>query len=198
MYKHVRPLLRSALGFTMTDVIATIAVLGIVSAMALPGLRNLYESQRLGVSTRLVERELQTARLTAVTANQPIRVRFNCPVAGQFRRVELLGTVYSPAANDANTQAAQRCSTTSYPYPPADMNPLSRPNHDGPIQRLDTAVVFGSTVTLEFWPNGSVHQVTGVNPSPLLDAVNGATITLAKGTTTKSITVNSLGKIKIQ
>lgn len=182
----------------MTDVIATMALLGIISAMAVPTIQNLYENQRLGVSTRLVERELQTARLTAVTANQPIRVRFNCPAAGQFRRVELLGTVYAPAADDANTQAVQRCSTTNYPYPPAGMNPLSRSSHDGPIQQLDTAVVFGSTVTLEFWPNGSVHQVTGVNPSPLLDAVNGATIALAKGTTTKSITVNSLGKIQIQ
>ncbi len=90
------------------------------------------------------------------------------------------------------------CSTTTYPYPAADMNPLSRPNHDGPLQRLDSAVAFGSVVTLEFWPNGSVHRVTGVNPSPLLDPVNGATIVLTKGTTTKSITVNSLGKIQIQ
>ncbi len=203
MHTNARRPIGNASGFTLTDMMATIAVFAIVSAIAIPTAQSLYDNQRLGVSARLVERELQTARLSAVTANQPIRVRFNCPAAGQFRRVELIGTIYVPATDDADSQAAVRCSTTNYPYPPADTNPLSRPNHDGPVQQLDRVVTFSAATTLEFWPNGSVHQVNGTNPSPLIDPVNGVTITLSRtggvtGTTTKSITVNSLGKIQLQ
>lgn len=195
MQKIPRRTLPGTGGMTMTDLLATMAVFATVTGIAVPATKNLYENQRLGVAARLVERELQTARLDAVTANQPIRVRFNCPAAGQFRRVEVIGTTSTPAADDADVQAVARC---SYPYPSADTNPLSRPNNDGPIQRLDPAVSFGTVTTLEFWPNGSVHVPAASNPWPQADTATGVTITVRKGTTTRTIRVNGLGKIQLQ
>jgi prepilin-type N-terminal cleavage/methylation domain-containing protein len=175
-------------GFTLVDMIATLAVISIVSAIAVPAVTNSFENQRLGIEVRNVERELQTARLAAVGANRPIRIRFNCPVTGQYRRVELLGTVNTPAADDADTRAEARC---NYPAAP-DTNPLTRPNHDGRIQRLHTTVSFAAIQTLEFWPNGTVHTPGNLRP---LDTP--VTLTLSKGSTTKSISVNSLGKIRL-
>lgn len=185
---------QNSCGFSLIDTIATLAVFAVVAAIAVPSISNSFENQRLGVETRSLERELQTARLTAVSTNRPIRVRFNCPAAGQYRRVELIGTVNTPDAKDAETYTA-RC---AMPYPAdTDRKPLTRPNNDGPTMQLYQTVSFSATQTLEFWPNGSVHVAATTNPWPLVGAT-GVSITLAKGSNSKTIQVNALGKIRIQ
>jgi hypothetical protein len=158
-------------------------------------MRDASESMRLGQAAREVERELQTARLRAVTSNRPIRVRFNCPVAGQYRMVELIGSPSLPALEDA---AANRCQQNIYPSPAADNNPITVPNHDGPVRRLPKDVSFGAIKTLEFWPDGSVHADAGTgNPWPPV-APPGTAISVTKGVSVKQITVNGLGKIQLQ
>jgi Tfp pilus assembly protein FimT len=183
-------------GFTLIDVVTAAAVLSILSAMAVPLIRDVLDGMKLGNGARQVERELQTARLKAVSSNRPMRVRFNCPVAGQYRMVELVGTPSTPAAADSD---GNRCKETLYPYPAADREPVTLPNNDGPIRRLDAALSFGSaTKALEFWPDGSVHQDNGAAGGwPVLTGT-GTSITLIKGSSTKSITVNGIGKIQIQ
>lgn len=186
--------LRDPRGFTLIDTLATLAVFATVSAIALPRLTSSLEGQRLGMETRNVERELQSARLSAVATNRPIRIRFNCPSAGRYRRVEVIGTVNIPHADDAEARAVARC---GYPFPAADTNPLTRPNNDGQTLQLNSTVTFTAVQTLEFWPDGTVHVPAATNPWPRLGATD-ATITVAKGSSTKSIKVNSLGKIRIQ
>ena len=44
-----------------------------------PQMLNGVDGMRLGVSARDVERELQFARLKAVSTNRPMRIRFNRP-----------------------------------------------------------------------------------------------------------------------
>jgi len=176
------------------DTIATLAVFATVSAVAVPLVTNTLEGQRLGMESRNVERELQSTRLTAVATNRPIRIRFNCPSTGMYRRVEVIGTVNVPDADDAEARAVARC---GYPYPAADTNPLTRPNSDGPTQQLYSSVTFTAVQTLEFWPDGTVHVPAATNPWPRLGATD-ATITVAKGSYTRNIQVNSLGKIRIQ
>jgi hypothetical protein len=181
-------------GISLVDMLLAVAVLGILSAMAVALAQNVTEGMRLGQGAREVERELQTARLKAVTSNRPIRVRFNCPVGGQYRMVELIGTPSVAAAADSS---ADRCKQTSYPYPP-DVDPVTLPNHDGPVRSLHPKLTFGAAKTLEFWPDGSVHEDNGTPDKwPVLTGT-GTAITIVKGATTKSITVNGLGKIQIQ
>jgi len=181
-------------GFSLVDLLATVAVITTVAAIAVPAITSSLEKQRLGIDTRSVERELQIARLSAVQSNQPILVRFNCPATGQYKRVELLGTVNTRAADDADTRAGARC---GYPYPSTDKDPLTRPNNDGPKMTLNSKVSFSQVQTLEFWPNGTVHVTSGSNPWPLIGSTP-VTLKLTQGTSTKSITVNSLGKIQLQ
>jgi type II secretory pathway pseudopilin PulG len=182
--------------FTFTELIVIVALIGIVSAMAVPLMASMGDAIKLGQAARDVERELQTARLRAVTSNQPMRFRFDCPAAGNYRITELVGTPKIPAAADS---AANRCSLEIFPFPSdVDRNPLTRPNGDGPLRKLDSKVSFSAVTTIEFWPDGSAHTNTGgVDPWPPIAAA-GTTVTLVKGTKTKTIQVNGVGKVQIQ
>jgi hypothetical protein len=184
-------------GFTMVDMLATVALIATIAAFATPQMVDGLDNMRLGMTVREVERELQFARLKSVSVNRPMRIRFNCPAAGQFRVVELIGTPRTPVTADA---ATNRCDETIYPYRPtgADASRLTRPNNDGPLRRLDPQASFTAFPTLEFWPDGSVHAdaATG-NPWPTVSN-NGVTITVSRKGKTRNITVNSGGKIQLQ
>jgi hypothetical protein len=196
MTMHIRKA-GGAAGFTLVDMLATIALIATLAAVATPQLIDGVDNMRLGMTIRDVERELQFARLKSVSTNRPMRIRFNCPVAGQFRVVELIGTPRNPLAADG---AANRCDEAAYPYRPTggDNNRLTRPNNDGALRRLQPQATFTAFPTLEFWPDGSVHADAGVgNAWPPLTAA-GATITVSRKSKTRNITVNALGKIQLQ
>lgn len=165
------------------------------ASLAIPAVNGAMKGFRLKSSAREVERELQRARLGAVSSNRAFRVRFNCPATGQFRVVELIGT---PSAPDPSDSSGDRCGTTQYPYPAADNDPLTFPNHDGPVRTLMTGVRFTGVQTIEFWPDGTAHADSGGTvPWPLI-STSGVSVTVANDSTTATITVNRLGKIQVQ
>lgn len=184
-------------GFSLTELLVITAILAVVTAISIPSFASLRERMRLRQSAREVEREIQSARNKAVLNNRPMRVRFNCPAAGELRVVELLGTPTVPAAADL---AANRCGESTYPYPPADRDSATRPNLDGPVVRLDAKVQFGTVQTIEFWTDGSAHA-GAVAPLPMLPvAGTSLTLTSTAGATTRTatITVNGIGKVTLQ
>jgi type II secretory pathway pseudopilin PulG len=186
--------IHSSAGYSLIDMMVAISVMAILAAGAVPQLVNVAASMKLGQAQRDVNVELNQARLLAVSANRPIRIRFNCPAAGQYRILELIGT---PSVPDVDDTANDRCSETKWSYPANDNDPATRPNHDGPIRDLPTGVTFGAAPTLEFWPNGTVHkQVAAENPWTAV-GVAGTAVTVVKGTTVKTVTVNGLGKIQL-
>jgi type II secretory pathway pseudopilin PulG len=181
-------------GFTLIEVMMMSALIVIISGMGVALMRNVADGIKLGQAARQVERELQTARLKAVSSNQPMRVRFDCPVAKQYRMVELVGTPGVPAAAD---DPAGRCSQSNYPFPASDTNILTRPNHDGPVRQIDSSVAFQQSTTIEFWPDGTAHVNNGgANPWPAIVSP-GTNIILARNGQTKTIVVNSVGKIQL-
>jgi hypothetical protein len=166
-------------------------------AIAAPSALSMVDNARLSMTAREVERELQFARLKAVATNRPMRLRFDCPVAGQMRAVELIGTPKLPDSADAESNLT-RCSETDYPYSPtgAGRSRLTRPSNDGAIKRMAADTTFTAKKTLEFWPNGTVHADAGAgaNPWPIVGSA-GVTITLTRKGKTMNVTVNGLGKI---
>ncbi len=183
-------------GITLIDMMVGISVMAILSAAAVPALMDVSESMKIGQAQRDIYQEMQSARLIAVSSNRPIRIRFNCPSAGQYRLVEVIG---SPSRPDINDSANDRCSQTKWKYPANDNDPTSRPNHDGAVQTLPSRVSFGTVATLEFWPDGTVHKQQGSeNPWKQIPVdTTGQGITVVKGTTVKQILVNGLGKIQL-
>ena len=181
-------------GFTLIEVMMMSALIVIISGIGVALMRNVADGIKLGQAARQVERELQTARLKAVSSNQPMRVRFDCPVARQYRIVELVGTPGVPAAAD---DPAGRCSQSTFPCPALDTNILTRPNHDGPVRQIDSTVTFQQSTTIEFWPDGTAHvNAGGANPWPAIVSP-GTNIILARNGKTKTIVVNSVGKIQL-
>ena len=194
---------RADAGFTFIELAVVVGLLGVLMAIAVPTVLDISGDIKLRNALREVERELQTARLKAVTTNRAIRVRFNCPAAGQYRMVEVIGTPGAPATADSGASAAARCSQASYPFPATDANPLTTPNHDGPVRLLPQQVSFGTAAgAIEFWPDGSAHMASGLTaPWPVIPST-GATVavqlTRNNVTVTRTVSINGLGKIQIQ
>jgi prepilin-type N-terminal cleavage/methylation domain-containing protein len=192
MIKHFR---RSRAGFTLVELLVVMGVFVIMSAVAMPRLAGALENYRLGMAIREVERDLQAARVSAVTANRTMRVLFNCPVAGQFRRVEVLG---EPGLPDARDDLTSRCGTAAFPYPAQDDDPLTRPNLDGPLHSVAQGITFSGASGIEFRPDGTARSDAFGGSITWADIpVGGVTATLTKTSRTRSITVNGMGRVFI-
>ena len=118
------------------------------------------------------------ARLKAVTSNRTMRVRFNCPSPGLYRVVEVVN-------NAAIDNAADRCSSTTYPYP--DPNPAALPDLDGPVMVLRGGITFGGVQDLGIAPTGRVTALTGAVP---------ATIGVTNSYETQKVTVSATGRFR--
>jgi prepilin-type N-terminal cleavage/methylation domain-containing protein len=186
---------RTGSGFTLTELLVVVAVFAIMSAVAMPQLGRAIDLYRLGIAVREVERELQTARVNAVTANRQVRVLFNCPITGQFRRVEVLG---EPGLPDGRDDSLTRCDDTTFPYPPSDNDPATRPNLDGPVHRLPDGVTMGGVSGIEFQPNGTAFSDAVGAPITFTEIpVTGVSATVTKSAQSRTITINGMGRVFI-
>ena len=202
-------------GFSLVEMLAVVAVIAIMAAVAIPGMQSEVAGLKLGIATRDVQSELQRARLKAVSSNSYMRVRFNCPVAGQFRMVEQIGSALATdAGDDTNGNSVTRCGDfTKYPYKATgpDQDRLSKPNNDGPIRYLQSGITLTiagipdpTYPVVEFAPDGSAL----IPPSVACPAnticwarvpnAGSVVITLSKGTQTKTVTVTSAGNVQMQ
>jgi prepilin-type N-terminal cleavage/methylation domain-containing protein len=177
---------RNARGFTVVEMLMVVSMIAVLAVMALPVMKDMTASIKLNEAARLVEREMQDARLKAVNSNRVIRVRPNCPTVGYLRSVEVLGTGADTATN--------RCMTSAYPFPPADNDIGTRPNFDGPVRVLP----LGATVsdrTLQFSPDGTAAEVISGVATAIATPV---TVTISRDGKSKTVTVNNAGKIQLQ
>jgi Tfp pilus assembly protein FimT len=175
---------RSDRGFSIVELLVVVAFIGTMVAVALPVFQDVTANIKLGEASRLVERELQNARLKAVSTNRSLRVRPNCPAAGYIRTVEVVNAAIDSDAN--------RCNQTTYAFPAPDENIITRPNFDGPVRMLPN----GATVTnaiIEFAPDGTATQVmAGVATAIVAPVV----ITVSRDGKSRSVTINGAGKVQ--
>lgn len=176
-----------AAGFTLADVVVTIAIGLVLTAIAVPVGTRMMDSTQLLNGTRLVEREFQTARMWAVSRNRPMRVRLNCPGPGQVRIVEITGVTTTDTATN-------RCDESAFPYPgPADSDPAT-PAHDGAVKQLGQGVSVDGP-DLQFSPRGTVDVVVGGVSQPIRTPV---TVTVVRDSDQSLLKVNRLGRITIE
>jgi prepilin-type N-terminal cleavage/methylation domain-containing protein len=173
-------------GFSLIELMLTMAVAATLMAIAVPAMNAMSDATKLSAAAQQLERELQTARMKAVTNNTPLRLRTNCPMTGYFRIVELLGT--------PTDTSASRCNATTYPWPAADNDLATMPNFDGPVRQLLNSATVG-TASIEFRPDGTAWDTSSGTATAISSSV---TITVTRNGKTKNITVNALGKVLLQ
>lgn len=165
-------------GFTLVESLMTVLLVAIAAAVTVPGMATGFRRYQLDAATREIAGQIRAARLRAVTANETMRVRFNCPAPGQLRVVQL---VDSPAIDDA----ADRCSGAAYPFP--DRDETVEPNHDGPVMALRGGIRLGEEVfDIEIAPTGRMTASEGTLP---------ATIVVRDDHETRGVTVTAAGQV---
>ena len=76
--------LRNPRGFTLTELLIVITVIGLLSAIAVPSFNSLVRGNSSNRATFELLSDLQLARMTAIRTNQPVIVTFNQPAANQY------------------------------------------------------------------------------------------------------------------
>lgn len=66
-------------GFSMLELLVVVAIILIVTAIAIPSIRQVTASYQLDSGGRVVASMLQSAKMAAVTANQPYYAQYNVP-----------------------------------------------------------------------------------------------------------------------
>jgi prepilin-type N-terminal cleavage/methylation domain-containing protein len=176
---------RSQQGFSLTELMLTVAIAATLMGMAVPVMTDISGTVKLNEAVRMVEREFQEARLRAVSVNRALRVRTNCPAVGFIRTVEVLNT-----AADA---ATDRCQQAAYPFP-GDDNLMTRPNYDGPVRVIPNAAA-ATTVTYQFQPDGTVFTVVA---NVVARMAAEQTVTITRANRSRSVKVNGAGKIQLR
>ena len=158
-----------------------------LAAIVAPTFSNFIDANRAAVSARQVERELQAARLKAVSAGRSLRVRLNCPVAGQLRVLEVTGV----AATDG---AADRCDPVAFPSPGPRDSLRSTPSLDSPVIYLpDGAVVLSTVQEFQFDARGSAYSVTSDGTVTAL--AGDIVLTVTHKSWSHTLRVNPVGRI---
>ena len=184
--RQVLRTIRNARGYSLTELMLIVGVMGTIMAMAVPVAQDVTAAIKLSEASRMIEREFQDARLRAVSTNRVLRVRLNCPTTGQMRTVEVLGT----SADNATT----RCATSSYPFPPADQDLGTRPNYDGPLRYIPNEATV-NTVALQFLPDGTAQLVSAGGVATSL--ATPQTVTITRRNRSRTVTVNGAGKVQL-
>lgn len=165
-----------------------LAAAATLAAIVGPTFSNLISANRARTAARQVERELQSARLKAVTSSRALRVRLNCPAAGQLRVLEVTGL----ATTD---NATNRCDPTAFPSPGPNDTLRSTPALDSPVVYLPDGTVVTGTMHFEFDPRGAVYAVDGAGQTSALSG--DVVLNVAREGWTNTVTVNAIGRVKI-
>jgi type II secretion system protein H len=174
-------------GFSLVDTMLVVALVGTAFAVAVPSLSQTVGAWKLSTAAKELDRELQAARYKAVSLNRTMRLRLNCPSAGDYRIVELTGV----AATDT---AANRCNPAVYTFPAAADTDPATPIADGPLRNIGQSITLVGR-DLQFEPDGTARQIVAGVPQTI-----GGTVTLrvTQSARTMRVSVNGLGRSRVR
>jgi Tfp pilus assembly protein FimT len=138
-------------GFTMIEVVVVSAVAMITIGLAAPALTGAMQHYQFNTDVQQLATTIRNARFKAVSTNNTIRVRLNCPSQGQMRVVQLTN-------NAGIDNATDRCDLSAYPYPGTTPTTLN----DGPVLLMGTSINFPEDVdSIQISPTGRMVPLTG-------------------------------------
>lgn len=158
----------SARGFTLFELLVVMALIGVISAIAIPTLSESSNRNAVWSASEQIGSQIRQARLKAVTRNTPFRVVFDCPADNQYRVLIVDGTI-----NDAD-----RCSNTL--------------THDSGVMVVPANVSFTDGLPALEVNGRGMYSIVGVGVLPLTITVQYA------NTHTRDLTVSVTGQITFE
>jgi prepilin-type N-terminal cleavage/methylation domain-containing protein len=159
--------MRSERGYSMVELLITLGLIGVVSAISVPVFIESNARSSLWSGSEQIGASIRSARLKAISQNTAHRVTFNCPAANDLRILVMTG---DPAVDDD----AGRCSQTL----DGDSGVIQLPG--GVAYDVDDATSLQVTGRGIFTSNGGAIPLT---------------ITVTHGAATRTLTVSGTGQI---
>lgn len=133
--------MRSIRGFTLFELLIAMALIGIMSAIGIPTLMESTRRNAVWSASELIGSQIRQARLKAISRNLSFQVRFNCPATGQFRVLQVDGTI-----NTTGRCATQLTYDSGAMVMPSSVSFSSSPSM--PELTVNSRGVFTSTTTI--------------------------------------------------
>lgn len=150
----MRKFLNSSSGFTLVEMLMLVAIIGVVSAMAVGVMASMVHSAKADSSLTAVISAVELARDRAIGERRDFQVVFTAPNQLQVLRVEVPGPGTTTVLNTYLDNGLTYMKFTGLPDTPDTFGNTS-------------AIWFGTTPTIEFTSDGSLLDSSG-------DAVNGS------------------------
>ena len=159
--------MRSQRGYTLIEVLITLGLMGVVTAISVPVFMESNSRSNLWSGAERIGAAIRQARLKAISTNTPFRVAFNCPETNEVRTLIMTG---DPAIDDA----ADRCNDTL--------------DGDSDVIELPTGVGYDvdDTTSLQVTGRGVFNANGGAIP---------LVIAVTHGGSTRTLTVSGTGQI---
>jgi prepilin-type N-terminal cleavage/methylation domain-containing protein len=160
--------MRSDRGYSMIELLITVALITIVSAIAVPVFIESSARNAVWTASESIGAQIRQMRLKAISRNTTFQVRFDCPAAGQFRILVVDDTIDDDG----------RCDTTL--------------EFDSGVFTLPPSVSFNSGGAAV--PNLQVNGrgfFSSPGPIPL-------SITVTNGDRTRSLSISQTGQITFE
>ena len=159
--------MRSERGYSMVELLITLGLIGVVSAISVPVFISSNARSSLWSGSEQIGASIRSARLKAISQNTAHRVTFNCPADNELRILVMTG---DPAVDDD----AGRCSQTV--------------DGDSGIIQLPGGVAYDAD-------DATSLQVTGRGIFTANGGAIPLTITVTHGAATRTLTVSGTGQI---
>lgn len=159
--------MRDARGFTLLEILVVIALIGIMSAIAVPVFIESNARSNIWTASERMGALIRQTRLKAISQNTTYRVHFACPSAGQIRALIMTG---DPAVDDD----AGRCSDSV--------------DGDSNVMEMPTSVTYDSD-------GADYLQVTGRGVFTASGGAIPLTISVNYGDSIRTLTVSATGQI---
>lgn len=159
--------MRSERGNTLIEVLITVGLIGVGTAISVPVFMESNARSKLWTGAEQIGAEIRQARLKAISSNTTYRVVFDCPAAGQLRSLIMTG---DPAVDDD----PGRCADTL--------------EGDSGSIHMPTGVGYGAD-------DSTGLQVTGRGVFTAMGGAIPLTINVTYGATLRTLTVSATGQI---